>query len=67
MARRGIELLGVYTGGSQVQKPYNELTWEGARCRGNPIPLLSRAGFSFLLHLVGAPLPSTLLEKDRVW
>lgn len=33
------------TGGSLIQKPYNEWTWEGARCCGNLIPLLPKAGF----------------------
>ena len=39
-----MELLDVYTGGSQIQKPYNEWTWKAARCCGNPIPLLPGVG-----------------------
>lgn len=64
MARWGIKLLDVYTRGSQIQKPYNKWTWEGARCCGNPaLPLLPRAGF-LLSSAPGRSTSPTLLEKD---
>lgn len=68
-----MELQDVYTGGSQIQKPYNEWTWEAARCCGNPIPLLPEAGGGgvwggwFLSSEPGrSSSPSISLKKDRV-
>ena len=65
MARWGMVLQDVYTGGSQIQKPYNEWTWEVARCCGNPIPLLPGAGF-FPLNLAGVLLPQYHLRKTEL-
>jgi hypothetical protein len=51
--------------GSLIQKPYNEWTWEEARCCGNLIPLLPRAVFLLSSAPGRDSFPSTLLEKER--
>lgn len=51
--------------GSLIQKPYNEWTWEEARCCGNLIPLLPRAGFLLSSAPGRGSFPSTLLGEER--
>lgn len=62
----GIKATGVYIHrGSLIQKPYNEWTWEEARCCGNPIPLLPRAGFLLSPAPGRDSFSSVLLEEER--
>lgn len=60
----GIKLLDGYTGGNLIQKPYNEWTRKELVAVATQFPCCQERVFFFLLHLAGARLPSTLLEKE---